>query len=159
MKKTWKKTILCAVIITVLCISCTAQAADREYNFRNPWESWKLTSWQDYFGSLLQRYVSTPKNVDASFRHNGVYDILPDHLEVSFDPVNTAEWYEISVTRKDGKKKVYTVDYNLLYINAGEDEFISECIAGGSVKIRAINRYGIKSSWTSPVTISHNKIH
>ena len=100
-----------------------------------------------------------PQNIDASYRHKGPYSVLPDHLRVTFDDVDSAVKYEIEVTKKSGESEIYTSLVNGLLIYAGEESFISDCIAGGTVRVRSIDAGGTKSEWSEYIKISHNMLH
>ena len=96
------------------------------------------------------------ENITASYRHKGVYSYLPDHFYVVWDKVPGAESYEVRVIKKDGTEKIYTTENNSLTIF--QDDFITGCIAGGTVEIKAIGE-GLSETWSEKEKISHNQIH
>ena len=100
-----------------------------------------------------------PQNIDASYRHKGPYSVLPDHLRVIFDEVDSAVKYEIEVTKKSGETEIYTSSYSGILIYADEESFVSDCIAGGTVRARSIDENGTKSEWSEYIKISHNMLH
>ena len=53
-------------------------------------------------------------------------------------------------------KKIYTTENNSLTIF--QDDFITGCIAGGTVEIKAIGE-GLSDTWSEKEKISHNQIH
>ena len=103
--------------------------------------------------------LDAPEITDASYRHNGVYSFLPDHLRVYWTEVEGADYYEVLVTQKDGTSKTYIEAVAGLLIYGKDDVFLAKCIAGGTVSVRAVDKDGNVSGWSEPEEISHNQMH
>lgn len=164
MKRKKKKGIIAAVLAAVLVAATplSTQAADRPHSWfgwRNMWTQW--FSWQNRMQEKpeTEQKLETPQITDASYRHNGVYSFLPDHLRASWTEAEGADHYEVLVTKKDGTSKTYVETVPSLLIYGKNDEFLSECIAGGTVSVRAVDKDGNVSDWSEPEEISHNQMH
>lgn len=164
MKKKNRKGIIAAVLAAVLVLATplTTRAADRPHSWfgwSNMWAQW--FSWPDRTqeGAETAQKLDTPEITDASYRHNGVYSFLPDHLRVHWSEVEGANHYEVLVTKKDGTTKTYTESVPSLLRYGKDDEFLADCIAGGTVSVRAVDKDGNVSDWSNPEEISHNQMH
>ena len=164
MKRKKKRGIIAAVLAAVL-VSATplsTQAADRPHSWfgwRSVWTEWFDWPHRTQDGTETAQELKTPQIEDASYRHNGVYSFLPDHLRVYWTEVEGADHYEALVTKKDGTSKTYTESVPSLLIYGKNDEFLSECIAGGTVSVRSVDKDGNVSEWSEPEEISHNQMH
>lgn len=165
MKKKNRKGIIAAALAAVLIVSTplTTQAADRTHSWfgwSNMWTQW--FSWphrtQETQPETAQK-LDAPEITDASYRHQGVYSFLPDHLRVHWTEVEGADHYEVLVTKKDGTSKTYMESVPSLLIYGKNDEFLAKCIAGGTVRVRAVDESGNASAWSEPEEISHNQLH
>lgn len=164
MKKKNRKGIIAAALAAVLVAvtPLTTQAADRPHS----WFGWR-SAWTQWFGWMHRgqddtetvQKLETPQITDASYRHNGVYSFLPDHLRVHWSEVEGADHYEVLVTKKDGTSKTYTESVPSLLRYGKDDEFLAKCIAGGTVSVRAVDKSGNVSEWSDPKEISHNQMH
>ena len=107
---------------------------------------------------LIEGKLKLPKITENRYIHGkAFYD--KDRLQVCWDTVDEADSYEIVVKKKDGTEKTYTSAYNALVINKNDDEFITGCIMGGTVKVRAVKDDGTAYSlWTDEDTIACNKV-
>ena len=159
-----RKGIIAAVLAAVLVAATplSTQAADRPHSWfgwRNMWTQW--FSWPDRMQTQSEtaQKLDTPEITDASYRHNGVYSFLPDHLRVYWTEVEGADHYEVLVTKKDGTSKTYRETVTGLLIYGKDDEFLAKCIAGGTVSVRAVDKDGNVSDWSEPEEISHNQMH
>lgn len=164
MKRKKKKGIIAAALAAVLVAATplTTQAADRTHSWfgwSNMWAQW--FSWPDRMQTQPEtaQKLDTPEITDASYRHNGVYSFLPDHLRVYWTEVEGADHYEVLVTKKDGTSKTYVETVAGLLIYGKDDEFLAKCIAGGTVSVRAVDKDGTVSAWSEPEEISHNQMH
>ena len=164
MKKKNRKGIIAAVLaaVVVAATPLTTQAADRPrswFGWSNMWAQW--FSWPDRMQTQPEtaQKLDTPEITDASYRHNGVYSFLPDHLRVYWTEVEGADHYEVLVTKKDGTSKTYVETTEGLLIYGKNDVFLAKCIAGGTVSVRAVDKDGNVSDWSDPEEISHNQLH
>ena len=74
-----------------------------------------------------------------------------------WNEVEDATSYEIIVKKPDGTEHTYTSTGTSLIVNKGSDEFMTECVMGGTVKVRAVKGGGeAYSMWTEEDTISCN---
>lgn len=165
MRKKNRKGIIAAVLATVLVAATplTTQAADRPHSWfgwRSMWMQW--VDWPDRMQETqpeTAQKLDTPEITDASYRHNGVYSFLPDHLRVYWTEAEDADHYEALVTKKDGTSKTYRETVAGLLRYGKDDEFLAKCIAGGTVSVRAVDKDGNVSEWSEPEEISHNQMH
>lgn len=165
MRKKNRKGIIAAVLATVLIVSTplTTQAADRPrswFGWRSAWTQW--FGWPDRMQETqpeTAQKLETPEITDASYRHNGVYSFLPDHLRVYWTEIEGADHYEVLITNKDGTSKTYVETVAGLLRYGKDDEFLANCIAGGTVSVRAVDKDGNVSDWSDPEEISHNQMH
>ena len=165
MRKKNRKGIIAAVLAAVLVAATplTTQAADRPYSWfgwRNIWAQW--FSWPERMQETqpeTAQKLDAPEITNASYRHQGVYSFLPDHLRVYWSEVEGADHYEALVTKKDGTSKTYIETTEGLLIYGKDDEFLAKCIAGGTVSVRAVDKDGNVSDWSNPEEISHNQMH
>ena len=164
MNRKKRKGIIAAALVAALIVSTpiTTQAADRPYS----WFGWHST-WTQWFDWMHRgqddtetvQELETPQITDASYRHNGVYSWLPDHLRVHWSEVEGADHYEVLVTKKDGTSKTYVETVAGLLRYGKDDEFLAKCISGGTVSVRAVDKSGNVSDWSKPEEISHNQMH
>lgn len=163
MKKKNRKGIIAAVLAAVLVATpLTTQAADRPHSWfgwSNMWTKWFSWPHRTQTQPETEQKLETPQITDASYRHNGVYSFLPDHLRVHWSEVEGANHYEVLVTKKDGTTKTYTESVPSLLRYGKDDEFLADCIAGGTVRVRAVDKDGNVSDWSEPEEISHNQMH
>lgn len=164
MKKKNRKGIIAAALAAVLIVSTplTTQAADRPHGWfglRSAWAQWFNWSNRTQEGAETAQKLETPEITDASYRHNGAYSFLPDHLRVHWSEVEGADHYEVLITKKDGTSKTYIETTEGLLIYGKDDEFLADCIAGGTVRVRAVDESGNVSEWSEPEEISHNQMH
>lgn len=107
---------------------------------------------------LIEGKLKLPKITENRYIHGkAFYD--KDRLQVTWNEVDEATSYEIAVKKKDGTEKTYTSSYNALVINKNDDDFITGCVMGGIVKVRAVKDDGTAYSlWTEEDRISCNKV-
>lgn len=164
MKKKNRKGIIAAALAAVLVAATpiTTQAADRTHSWlgwHSTWTQWFSWPHRTQEGAETAQKLDTPEITDASYRHNGVYSFLPDHLRVHWSEVEGANHYEVLVTKKDGTSKTYVETVAGFLIYGKDDEFLAKCIAGGTVRVRAVDESGNVSEWSDPEEISHNQMH
>lgn len=164
MKRKKKKGIIAAALAAVLVAvtPLTTQAADRPHSWfgwRNMWTQWFDWMYRGQNATETVQELKTPQITDASYRHNGVYSFLPDHLRAYWSEVEGADHYEVLVTKKDGTSKTYTESVPSLLRYGKDDEFLADCVAGGTVSVRAVDESGSVSEWSEPEEISHNQMH
>ena len=107
---------------------------------------------------LIEGKLKIPKITENRYIHGRAY-WDKDRLQVRWDAVDEADFYEIIVKKKDGTEKTYISSYNVLVINKNDDDFITGCVMGGTVKVRAVKDDGsVYSLWTEEDRISCNKV-
>ena len=164
MEKKNRKGIIAAALAVVLVAATplTTQAADKPHSWfgwSNMWTQWFNWSHRTQEGAATEQKLDTPEITDASYRHNGVYSFLPDHMRVHWSEVEGVDHYEVLVTKKDGTSKTYVETVAGLLIYGKDDEFLAKCIAGGTVSVRAVDKTDNVSEWSEPEEISHNQMH
>ena len=163
MRRKKKKGIIAAALAAVLVAApLTTQAADRTHSWfgwHSTWTQWFNWSHRTQDDTETVQKLDTPEITDASYRHQGVYSFLPDHLRVHWTEVEGANHYEVLVTKKDGTSKTYIETTEGLLIYGKDDEFLAKCTAGGTVSVRAVDKDGNVSEWSEPEEISHNQMH
>ncbi|OUP00266.1 hypothetical protein B5F37_11520 [Drancourtella sp. An210] len=164
MRKKNRKGIIAAVLAAVLVAATplTTQAADRphsRFGWHSTWTQWFSWPHRTQEGAETAQKLDTPEITDASYRHQGVYSWLPDHLRVYWSEVEGADHYDVVVTKKDGTSKTYVETVAGLLIYGKNDVFLAECVAGGTVSVRAVDKTGNVSKWSEPEEISHNQFH
>lgn len=97
-------------------------------------------------------------NITQATYHHGRYFFDKTRLQVRWDNISEVDHYEICVTKSNGESKTYNTSNTALFIYEGSDDFISECIRGGTVEIRACKE-DTKSGWSESKTISCNSFH
>lgn len=107
---------------------------------------------------LIEGKLKIPKITENRYIHGRAY-WDKDRLQVCWDAVDEADFYEIIVKKKDGTEKTYTSSYTALVINKNDDDFITGCVMGGTVKVRAVKDDGsVYSLWTEEDTIACNRL-
>lgn len=112
---------------------------------------------QESVKDLDIKFLDTPEITECRYIHGkAFYD--KNRLQIRWDEVEDATSYEIVVTKKDGDKHTYTSNYNSLIVEKGKDKFMTDCVMGGTVKVRAVKDDGaMYSLWTEEDTIACNK--
>lgn len=103
--------------------------------------------------------LSTPVITEATYHHGRCfYD--KTRLQVRWDKVTDAEYYEIRITKKDGVSKIYKTKNTSIFIyeKSNEDDFIIGCVRSGKVEVRACND-SESSAWSDAKTITCNRFH
>lgn len=104
------------------------------------------------------KFLSTPSINECRYVHSYGY-YYPSRLQVRWNEVEDATSYEIIVKKPDGTEHTYTSNYSSLIVTEGKDDFIVECVNGGTVKVRAVKDNGaVYSLWTGENTISCNRL-
>lgn len=115
---------------------------------------------EDYFNRnpIEIETTETPKITQAIYRHGqSFYD--KTRLQVRWEKVNNADYYEIRVTKTNGESKMYKTSNTSLFVYEGSDDFVQDCIRSGSVEVRAYGKNGVYSVWSDKNTISCNSFH
>lgn len=100
--------------------------------------------------------TTTPVITENRFIHSKAF-YEKTRLQVRWNEVKDATSYEIIVKKPDGTEHTYTSTRTSLTVNKGSDDFMTECVRGGTVKVRAIKGDGeAYSMWTEEDTISCN---
>ena len=100
--------------------------------------------------------LDTPVLGTTRFIHQSLYS--PDVLSLDWNDVEGAVSYEVEITH--GDTKVYTTDYSGLGISANRgDSFVSGCMRGAKVRVRAVDKDGNFSDWSKEGTVGCNKFH
>ena len=100
--------------------------------------------------------TTTPVITENRFIHSKAF-YEKTRLQVRWKEVENATSYEILVTKQDGTEHTYTSTGTSLIVNKGSDDFMTECVMGGTVKVRAVKGDGeAYSMWTKEDTISCN---
>lgn len=104
------------------------------------------------------KLLTTPQITENRYIHGRVF-WDKNRLQVRWNAVDEATSYEIKVKKKDGSEKTYTSTYTSLIVNKNEDDFITDCVMGGTVKVRAVKDDGaLYSLWTDEDTIACNRV-
>lgn len=169
-----KRTLLPILLATVMGTSMTAFAATpmykplSEYGYTGV-PNIKVTlpdSTKDAINNAVDeavkdldiKFLTTPTITECRYIHSYGY-YYPSRLQIRWGEVEDATSYEIIVKKSDGTVCTYTSNYNSLSINEGEDDFITGCVMGGTVKVRAVKGNGsLYSLWTEENTIACNRL-
>lgn len=103
-------------------------------------------------------FLSTPKVTSAKYVHSN-YFWNRNRLQITWDKVDKAEYYEVKVTKTDGTSKTYTSDNTSIFVYKDDDDFITDCVRSGSVQVRACGENIGSSMWSDAKTISCNALH
>lgn len=102
-------------------------------------------------------FVEMPKITENTYRHSrAFYD--KSRLIIRWNAVEDADYYEIKVTKRNGETKTYNSTYNSLIVYQNSDDFINDCVRGGTVKVKAKKGY-FYSDWSEEKTITCNSFH
>ena len=101
--------------------------------------------------------VDKPVVTQAIYYHKKLY-FNRARLQVRWEEIPEASYYEVMVTKKSGESKVYKTSDTSLFVYNGADEFVNDCVRSGKVEVRAVND-NVKSDWSNAVTISCNSLH
>ena len=104
------------------------------------------------------KFLTTPTITECRYIHSYGY-YYPSRLQIRWGEVEDATSYEIIIKKTNGTERTYTSNYNSLIVNEGEDDFITCCVMGGTVKVRAVKGNGsLYSLWTEENTIACNRL-
>ena len=101
--------------------------------------------------------LDKPQIEKAIFYHKKLY-FNRARLQVCWDKLDKAKYYEVKVIKKNGDSKIYKTSNTSLFVYEKSDDFITECVRSGKVKVRAINDKA-ESDWSDAITISCNSLH
>lgn len=103
--------------------------------------------------------LTTPTISKCTYVHSNAF-YQKNRLQVEWNSVEDATSYEVLVTKKDGTEHTYKTTSTHLIVNKGSDNFVDDCMNGGTVKVRAVkNDNEVYSLWTNAMTISCNTLH
>lgn len=103
-------------------------------------------------------FLSTPNVTSAKYVHSN-YFWNRNRLQINWDKVDKAKYYEVKVTKTDGTSKTYTSYNTSLFVYKDDDDFITDCVRSGSVKVRACGENVGSSMWSDAKTITCNALH
>ena len=103
--------------------------------------------------------LRTPVVSKAKYVHKTRYYGQNKHLEISWNEVENAEFYEVLITKADKTTVTYTTSTNMIYDKYAKcpKVYVKKWTAA-TVKVRAVAG-DIVSSWSAPVKISCDKLH
>lgn len=117
---------------------------------------------------VVEPTLATPSITKASYTHKAKYGVGSNSLQVSWDEVEGAESYEAEIVKADGTSHVYTTTIPMLWIHAGDDDFITGCThiynadthtwEAATVRVRAIAGEAF-SEWSNEKRIPCNAFH
>ena len=102
-------------------------------------------------------FLSTPNVTSAKYVHSNFF-WNRNRLQINWDKVDKAKYYEVKVTKTDGTSKTYT-SYNTSLFVYNDDDFITDCVRSGSVKVRACGENIGSSMWSDAKIITCNALH
>lgn len=102
--------------------------------------------------------LNDTKITQAVYYHKKLY-FNRARLQVRWDEVGKAKYYEVKVTKKNGESKIYNTSDTSLFVYEKSDNFVTGCVRSGKVKVRAISADGKCSDWSSEKTISCISLH
>ena len=108
------------------------------------------------FGDI--EFLDAPNVTSAKYVHSN-YFWNRNRLQITWDKVDKAEYYEIKVTKTDGTAKTYTSYNTSLFVYKDDDDFITDCVRSASVKVRACGENIGLSMWSDAKTITCNALH
>lgn len=93
------------------------------------------------------------------FNYNPIWN--KRRLQVRWNVVEGAEYYEVKVTKTDGTSNTYTTSYTSLFVYQDSDDFMTACVRSGKVEVRActdVDGYE-NGDWSEAATIKCNSLH
>ena len=154
-----------AILLTGIILSGTgvnAYAVTPQY--RPPQTDFTIEGIVDAVKDYLKDNPISITNLDATeiteciYRHSkAFYD--QTRLQVRWSGVKNADYYEIKVTKTNGNSNTYMSDYSSLIVKEKSDDFITDCMRSGKVKVRAVSADGKYGEWSKEETISCNSLH
>ena len=108
------------------------------------------------FGDI--EFLDAPNVTFAKYVHSN-YFWNRNRLQINWDKVDKAKYYEVKVTKTDGTAKTYTSYNTSLFVYKDDDDFITDCVRSGSVQVRACGENIGSSMWSDAKTISCNALH
>lgn len=98
----------------------------------------------------------------AKYVHKTSYYGQNKHLEIFWDEIDNAEYYEILIKKADGETISYTATNNFVYINGVECPKVyveaTSTWTAATVQIRAVAE-DVYSEWSEAIKISCDAIH
>lgn len=113
---------------------------------------------KDYLKENPIKLVDSPQIKKSFYYHKKLF-LNRAHLQVQWEKVEKAESYEVEITKKNGESKVYKSNHNSLFVYEKSDDFITGCVRGGKIKVKAIGSNGLKSDWSKVKMISCNSFY
>lgn len=184
MKKRICAVLLAFVLFCTLAVPACAWDGDRQTSLWPYWRVWP--SWQSWLHIPDKNVqgteepdeadskepaapaLSTPTGVSAKYSHSTTYGVADNSLQVSWNEVESARSYEVEITKADGESRTYTTQAPLLWVHAGDDDFITGCPhiynakthewEPAAARVRALAG-SITSEWSQAKSIPCNAIH
>ena len=104
-----------------------------------------------------KKTLRTPK-ISESIYHHSRFFWDSTRLQIRWNEIENADYYEVEIIKTNGNKQTYTSDYNSLIVN--KDEFINECIRSSKVRVRACSNNNFdNSNWSESEIVSCNSLH
>lgn len=102
--------------------------------------------------------LNDTKITQAIYYHKKLY-FNRARLQVRWDEVDKAKYYEVKVTKKNGESKIYNTSDTSLFVYEKSDNFVTDCMRSGKVKVRAVSEDGRHGDWSTEKTISCTSLH
>lgn len=102
--------------------------------------------------------VDSPQITKSIYYHKKLF-FNKARLQIEWEKVEKAKCYKIKVIKQNGESKVYKSNHNSLFVYEKSDDFITGCVRGGKIKVKAIGSNGLKSDWSKVKMISCNSLH
>lgn len=112
----------------------------------------------DFDIDISETNVEKTEITQAIYYHKRLF-FNKSRLQVKWKEVPKADYYKIKVEKKNGDLKIYESKNNSLFIYEKSDDFITGCVRGGKIKVKAIGSNGLKSDWSKVKMISCNSLH
>lgn len=100
--------------------------------------------------SLEKPTIQNATHIRKTFRC-GVYGCL----NVCWNKIENATYYEVDIMKVDGSKKTYTTPCNVLVKSNYCDEFVLDGMYGATVKVKAYGEDETFSLWSDVMTITN----
>lgn len=129
------------------------------WNFTN-WKNWTIPGYKNPVVNVpapeekTQPAVNVPELLTCKYIHQTI--AARDTLRIDWEPVEEAETYEVLIAKDENDKKVYLGKGDGFSVPVGYDDFVTACMRGCTVKIRAVAPDGTYSEWSTTRKIGCN---